>query len=135
MNIQKEDCKFMNMLNRIFVEDKVYQDLKEKEDIDFYKYLAVGEGEASKNYNQPRERIVRELKYFQVRRAVTDQMKRVHGLEDAYVSEKIAGTLQILMDAEYMCFQGNEDINPLEFDGILRQIEKSKNPKNRICAN
>ena len=106
----------------------MYQDFKEEEDIDFYKYLAVGEGEASKNHNQSRERIVRELKYFQVRRAVTDQMERVHGLENAYVSEKIAGTLQILMDAEYMCFHGNEDINPLEFDGILRQIEKSKNP-------
>jgi len=47
---------------------------------------------------------------------------------EVYDSEKIAGTLNVLKAFEYTCFHGNEAINPLEFDGVLRQIEKSKDP-------
>ena len=127
MVAQKEDCKLMNMLNRISVGSTVHEYTR-RTSVGCYKHLVVEEGGGSKDYNQSIERVVREMKYFQVRRAITDQMEMVQGLEDAYVSEKIAGTLQVLMAAEYMCFHGNEDIDPLEFDGILRQIEKSKNP-------
>ena len=127
MFAQKEDCKFMNMLNRISVGSTVHEYTR-RTSVGDYTHLAVEEGGGSKNHNQSIERIVREIKYFQARRAITDQMEMTHGMEDAYVSEKIAGTLEVLMAAEHTCFHGDEDINSLEFDGVLRQIEKSKNP-------
>ena len=127
MTVQKQDCKLMNMLNKIIVGSNVHEYTR-RTGVGEHFNLVVEEGGGSEDANQELERVVRTIKYFQTRRAITDQMEQMRGFEEAYASEKIAGTLQVLKAAEYMCFHGNEDVNPLEFDGVLRQIEKSKKP-------
>ena len=127
MAVQQQDCKLMNMLNKIIGGSNVHEYTR-RTGVGEHFNLVVEEGGGSEDANQELERVVRTIKYIQTRRAITDQMEQIRGFEEAYASEKIAGTLQVLKSAEYMCFHGNEDVIPLEFDGVLRQIEKSKNP-------
>lgn len=121
---RKEDCKLMNMLKKTPVASTVHE-YNLREDVGDYEGLAVAEGMGSETNDQTIRRVVRSIKFLQDRRAVTDQMSLVNTFEDAYTSEKIAGTINILRAAEYLCFQGDAAVVPEQFDGLLKQIESS----------
>jgi len=127
MEAEQEDCKFINMLDKITVGSTVHT-YNRRLGVGGYENLVVEEGGASETNDQDIKRVVVSIKYIQDRRAITDQMAKVRSFEDVYNSEKTAGTLNVLKAAEMLCFHGNEDVNPLEFDGVIRQIEKSPNP-------
>jgi len=124
---RREDYKLMHMLKKTPVSSTVYE-YNLREDVGDYEGLAVAEGMGSETNDQTIRRVVRPIKFLQDRRAVTDQMSLVNTFEDAYVSEKIAGTINILRAAEYLCFQGDADVVPEQFDGLLKQIEASQDP-------
>ncbi|NVP23050.1 SU10 major capsid protein [Treponema phagedenis] len=126
MREQKEDCKFVNSVKKKSVNSTIHE-YNRRTGVGNYKYLTTEEGGGSETSDQELERKTVKIKYLQDRRAVTDQMALVDGFEDAYTSEKIAGTLNVLKAAEYFCFHGDETVVPTQFDGVLRQIEKSKN--------
>ena len=122
---RQEDCKLMNMLKKMPVSSTVHE-YNLREDVGNYEDIAVEEGAGSETNDQSIRRVVRPIKFLQDRRAVSDQMTLVHSFEDAYASEKIAGTFNVLRGAEYLCFHGNSDIVPAQFDGLLKQIEEAK---------
>jgi hypothetical protein len=89
-----------------------------------YENATAGEGEGSPNTEQTIQRITVPIKYLQTRRAVTDQMEIVDSFENAFESEKLAGTLTILKAAERLCFHGDSEVVPTEWDGLPKLINK-----------
>ncbi|MDR0583270.1 MAG: hypothetical protein LBG57_02830 [Treponema sp.] len=129
MREQHEDCKIMNTFKKAPVKATVHEYNRRTGtgDIDFG---TTEEGGVSQEDGQAIERITRNVKYIQQYREVTEQMNVVDTFENAFESEKLAGTLNILKIAERLCIHGDSDVIPTEFDGMIKQIKKT-NPARR----
>ena len=124
MREQREDCKLMNSIKKTSVKSTVHQYNRRTStgnfDIGF-----VEEGGIAVEDNQELERVTRNVKYIQKYREVTEQMNVVETFENAFESEKLAGTLDILKIAERHCFHGDSAVVPKQFDGLIAQIKKT----------
>lgn len=127
MREQREDCKMMNTIKKRPVSSTVHE-YNVTDDVGTHEFLSVPEGGGSETSDRSIRRVTRQIKYLQDRRAVTDQMEIVSTFEDVFEAEKLAGTLNVLKGAEYLCFHGDSSVVPVQFDGIPVQIEKSLDP-------
>ncbi|MCL2174467.1 MAG: hypothetical protein FWB73_00330 [Treponema sp.] len=123
----KEDCKILNSVKKVPVKSTVHE-INRRTKFGGYRFNTVAERGRSLDTDQALERTFFPQKYIQTRRSVTKQMEVADTLEDAYTSEKLAGTEVACQSAEYLIFHGNSDIIPTEFDGFISAIEKSKSP-------
>lgn len=62
------------------------------------------------------------VKYLMTRREVSFVSTITNNIVQAEATEQQNGALQLLTDAEYLCFEGNSAIVPTEFDGIAAQV-------------
>ncbi len=62
------------------------------------------------------------VKYLMTQRQVSFVTTLQNALADAEAVEQQNGALQLLTDAEYLCFEGDSTVVPTEFDGIYAQI-------------
>lgn len=62
------------------------------------------------------------VKYLMTRREVSFVTTLQNALADAEATEAQNGALQLLTDAEFLCFEGDSSIVSTEFDGIGKQI-------------
>jgi hypothetical protein len=62
------------------------------------------------------------VKYLMTRREVSFVQTLQNAIAEAEAVEYQNGALQLLTDAEYLCFEGNSDVVPTELDGIAKQI-------------
>jgi hypothetical protein len=62
------------------------------------------------------------VKYLMTRREVSLVVTLQNALAEAEAVEQQAGALQLLTDAEFLCFEGDSTVVPTEFDGIYAQI-------------
>ena len=62
------------------------------------------------------------VKYLMTRREVSFVATLQNAIADAEATEAQAGALQLLTDAEFLCFEGDSTVVPTEFDGIRAQI-------------
>ncbi|GHU65045.1 hypothetical protein FACS189447_03280 [Spirochaetia bacterium] len=127
MREQKEDCKMMNLIKKQPVKSTVHE-YNRRLDVGDYENATADEGGGSVDSDQEIERVTRMVKYIQIRRAVTDQAEIINGFENAFESEKLAGTIEALKAAERLCFHGDSEVVPTEYDGIPKQILASTNP-------
>jgi hypothetical protein len=127
MREQKEDCKMMNKVKKRPVTSTVHE-YNRRLDAGEYEFATADEGGGSIDTDQEVERVNRQVKYIQIRRAVTDQARIVHAFEDVWESEKLMGTLTALKAAERLFFHGDSAVIPTEWDGIPKQILMSKDP-------
>lgn len=74
--------------------------------------------EATGTYN----RRTAQVKYLMTRRGVSVVQTLQNAIADAEVAEQRNGALQLLTDAEYLCFEGDASVVPTEFDGINAQM-------------
>jgi hypothetical protein len=132
MREQKEDCKMMNKVKKRPVTSTVHE-YNRRLDSGEYEFATTDEGGGSIDTDQEVERVNRQIKYIQIRRAVTDQARLVNAFEDVWESEKLMGTLTALKAAERLFFHGDSDVIPTEWDGIPKQIMKSKDPNIKDC--
>src|SRR5690606_13486592 len=58
------------------------------------------------------------VKYLMTRREVSFVQTLQNAIADAEATEAQNGALQLLTDAEYLCFEGNSAVVPTEFDGL-----------------
>ncbi|WP_293371594.1 hypothetical protein [Nevskia sp.] len=72
------------------------------------------------------------VKYLMTRREVSFVQSLQNAIVDAETVEYQSGALQLLTDAEFLCFEGNSDVVPTEFDGIEFQIRQFARPQNVI---
>lgn len=63
------------------------------------------------------------VKYLMTRREVSLVVTLQNALAEAEAVEQQAGALQLLTDAEYLCFEGDSSVVPTEFDGIYAQMQ------------
>jgi hypothetical protein len=129
MREQREDCKIMNTFKKTPVKSTVHEYNRRTGTGDI-EFGTTEEGGISQEDGQAIERVTRNVKYIQQYREVTEQMNVVDTFENAFESEKLAGTLNILKIAERLCIHGDSDVVPTEFDGIIKQIKKT-NPARR----
>jgi hypothetical protein len=127
MREQKEDCKMMNKVKKQPVSSTIHE-YNRRLDSGDYEFATAEEGGGSLDSDQEVERVNRQIKYIQIRRAVTDQARVVGSFENLWESEKLMGTLTALKAAERLFFHGDADVIPTEWDGIPKQIIKSKDP-------
>lgn len=64
------------------------------------------------------------VKYLMTRRQVSFVQTLQNAIADSEAVEYTNGALQLLTDAEFLSFEGEEDAVPTEFDGIYAQIRK-----------
>ena len=62
------------------------------------------------------------VKYLMTKRQVSFVSTLGNNLASAEAVEQQAGALQLLTDAEYLCFEGDSAVVPTEFDGIAAQM-------------
>lgn len=62
------------------------------------------------------------VKYLMTMRQVSLVVSITDNTVDAEAIEVMNGALQLLSDAEYLCFEGDSDIVPTEFDGLYKLI-------------
>ncbi len=62
------------------------------------------------------------VKYLMTRREVSFVTTITNNIVAAEATEQQNGALQLLTDAEYLCFEGDSTVVPTEFDGIGAQI-------------
>ncbi len=62
------------------------------------------------------------VKYLMTRRQVSLVQTLQNAIADAEAVEYNNGALQLLTDAEYLCFEGDSAVVPTEFDGIYAQM-------------
>ena len=129
MREQPEDCLIMNTFKKRPVKSTVHE-YNRRTGTGGIEFGTTEEGGFSEEDGQEIERVTRNVKYIQQYREVTEQMNVVVSFENAFESEKLAGTLNILKIAERLCIHGNADVIPTEFDGMIRQIQKA-NPARR----
>jgi hypothetical protein len=67
-------------------------------------------------------RRVGQVKYLMTRREVSFVQTLQNAISDSEATEQNNGALQLLTDAEYLCFEGDSTVVPTEFDGIGAQI-------------
>lgn len=127
MRERQEDCKFVSTIKKRPVFSTVHEMVR-RTDVGIHEFLAVPEGGGSETSDQSIERKTVEVKFLQDRRSVTDQMAAVRGIEDAFESEKLAGTLNVIKAAEHLSFHGDSLVVPEQFDGAIAQIKRSKSP-------
>jgi hypothetical protein len=127
MREQKEDCKMMNKVKKQPVSSTIHE-YNRRLDAGDYENATAEEGGGSVDTDQEIERVNRQIKYIQIRRAVTDQARIVNSFEDVWESEKLMGTLSALKAAERLFFHGDSAVVPTEWDGIPKQILSSKDP-------
>ena len=130
MREQKEDCKLMNKIKKRPVSSTVHE-YNRRTDVGDYENATADEGVGSVDTEQEVERKVVRVKFLQTRRSVTDQARQVDSFENIWESEKLSGTLVILKAAERLCFHGDSDVVPTEWDGIPKQIAMAPNPNIR----
>lgn len=69
------------------------------------------------------ERRVGLVKYLMTRREVSFVQTLQNTIADSEAVEARNGALQLLTDAEYLCFEGDSTVVPTEYDGIRAQME------------
>lgn len=69
------------------------------------------------------ERRVGLVKYLMTRREVSFVQTLQNTIADSEAVEARNGALQLLTDAEFLCFEGDSSIVPTEYDGIRAQME------------
>ena len=74
--------------------------------------------DATGNYN----RRVGMVKYLMTRRQVSFVQTLQNAIADAEAIEYNNGALQLLTDAEFLCFEGDSAVVPTEFDGVYAQL-------------
>ena len=62
------------------------------------------------------------VRYLMTKRQVSLVQTLQNSIADAEAVEYSNGALQLLTDAEYLCFEGDSTVVPTEFDGIFAQI-------------
>lgn len=62
------------------------------------------------------------VKYLMTRRQVSFVQTLQGAIADAEAAEYANGALQLLTDAEHLCFEGDSAVVPTEFDGIYAQM-------------
>lgn len=67
------------------------------------------------------------VKFLMTRREVSFVSTLQNAIVEAEAVEAQNGALQLLTDAEFLCFEGDSSIVPTEFDGILPQIASLDN--------
>lgn len=67
-------------------------------------------------------RRVGQVKYLMTQRQVSFVQTLQNAIADSEAIEYAAGALQLLSDAEYLCFEGDSTVVPTEFDGIYAQM-------------
>jgi hypothetical protein len=117
----------MNKLKKRPVSSTIHE-YNRRTDSGEYEFATAEEGGGSLDTEQAVERVTRQIKYIQVRRAVTDQARVVDSFENLWESEKLMGTLTALKAAERLFFHGDSSVVPTEWDGIPKQIKDSKDP-------
>lgn len=63
------------------------------------------------------------VKYLMTRREVSFVATLGNNIASAEAIEQQNGAIQLLSDAEYLCFEGDSTVVPTEFDGIFAQIQ------------
>ena len=63
------------------------------------------------------------VKYLMTRREISFVSTQSNNIVAAEAVEAQGGTLQLLTDAEFLCFEGDDDVVPTEFPGIFCQME------------
>jgi hypothetical protein len=131
MRAQPEDCMIINSFKKKPVKSTVHEYNRRtgSGQIDFG---TVEEGGIAEEDGQEIERVTRNVKYIQQYREVTEQMNVVDTFENAFESEKLAGTINILKIAERLCIHGNSDVIPTEFDGMINQIKKTNSARRNL---
>jgi hypothetical protein len=131
MKAQAEDCKIMNTFKKRPVSSTVHEYNRRTSagDIDFG---TAEEGGVSQEDGQEIERVTRNMKYIQQYREVTEQMNVVDTFENAFESEKLAGTINLLKIAERICIHGDASVVPTEFNGLIKQIRDVNKARRNI---
>jgi hypothetical protein len=119
----REDLKLMNSLNKRKISSNVHQ-FDVRTDIGNYKYLTYPELASPDVNDQAITRVIVEAAYLQDRRSVSYQMMTVGSLVDPVAEEQLAGTVNVLRGAEYLCFHGDKEIIPTQFNGLLYYVRK-----------
>ena len=83
MREQKEDCKLMNIIKKRPVRSTVHE-FNRRNDAGDYENATAEEGGGSVVTDQTIQRVTRQVKFLQTRRAVTDQMEIVDSFENAF---------------------------------------------------
>ena len=99
--------------------------------LDLEAFIAEGSGGTTNRSSYERKSV--KIKYMAERREVTDVGSLV-GLignqSNAIAAETERGTLRLLSKLERSLWHADESINPLAFDGIIKQIESHNNGAN-----
>lgn len=120
----ERDWKLMAQMKKTPMKSTIHQIVRRKSEGD-YEFLATGEGEAAHETNQELERLIVQSASLLTLRGVSKEAEVSNTFEDAYTSEKLAGMNTILKACEHMCFHGDRDSNPQEFDGFVKTLSKS----------
>lgn len=62
------------------------------------------------------------VKYLMTRREISFVSANSNNIVEAEATEANNGTLQLLTDAEFLCFEGDDTVVPTEFPGIYKQM-------------
>jgi len=62
------------------------------------------------------------VKFLMTKRSVSFVSTLQNSISDVQATEYNAGAVQLLTDAEYLCFEGDSTVVPTEFDGIAAQM-------------
>ncbi len=74
------------------------------------------------------------VKFLMTRREVSFVSTLGNNIVQAEAIEARAGALQLLTDAEYLCFEGDSSVVPTEFDSMDKQIDSLNDPAHVIDA-
>ena len=80
------------------------------------------------------ERRVGLVKYLMTRREVSFVQTLQNTIADSEAVEARNGALQLLTDAEFLCFEGDSSVVPTEYDGIGAQMESLNSADHIIDA-
>lgn len=127
----KEDCKVMNAIKKVPVHSTVHE-VNLRTSHGDHRHLSVAEGGSSMDTDQAVERKPFAMKFLQTKRSVTKQMEASETFEGALASEKLSGVETIVKGAEFLCFHGDSEVVPTEFDGFISVIKKANAAERNI---
>jgi hypothetical protein len=120
-----KDIKFWRALYK----DRAYNTIEEYNRLEGYgssESIWMGEGDLPQEDDSEYSRQYTRIKFMGIVRRVTHVMtviKAAHG--DPVAREQVNGTLHLLRQVERSLFNGNEDLNPLQFDGLEKLLSEA----------
>jgi len=124
LDVKQKDLKMFHKLHKQPESSTVHQ-VNRQTSVGSEDFLFVGEGEEASADDAGFERKIYETKYISSEWKVSHPLTMTNNAANPINAQKVSAVLRVTKGVEKAIFHGNADVNPKEYDGLLKILKDS----------